>query len=503
MRLIMNSEFGKYDNYFMEDQFVNLVAGSRELRELLELGQGVLVCFPLIIWEIFYQLYRGRKMAQAEGVHRVSHLFSQMMAETVVGRMGTGKFSAHCRDNLFGAALATLYLGRELLIQLPTDLTKTANRIWRLEEQIRRQHLAGRASGKVEELLAGLGQFALGMTYARKIGYLKGAKARSEERLKELAAGLMEHFQGAGPVEKLVLAGLEGEQKLERQWAALAGWSGPGGSWGQDSFDRAVRLAGKLVGSPKLERLTRRLGRMKELFTSGDNFSWKPGMTLGNDLNRLVPDELVLMSHPRLGRDFRRRFQEEALWLQGDEGPREIVGGIVCLDNSGSMEGPKEEVAKALTLALWQRVQRQKGEMTVIMFGGPEDPLQIIRLLPDSPLEEAMAVGELFLRSRSTDYEKPLRAALELLEKQPGLKAGITFITDGICRLNEDFLKEFSTRKQNLGFQVTGVVVTYGQTATDGLEAFSDRLLVSTDLLGHDIINELLSDPLSKPKADS
>ncbi|MHB8171882.1 MAG: vWA domain-containing protein [Thermincolia bacterium] len=490
----MINEFGRCGVSGGEDDFANLIADSRELGELVEVGQGMIACFPLIIWELFNQLYRGRGGTGDTKVRRVSLVFSRLLVENLLGRVRSGNLLTNCRGDLFGAALGTLYLGRELLIHFPPDLVRMANCIWLLEGQIRRQNLAALASGKVEEMLAGVGQYALRMTYAKKVEYLVGARVRSEERLQEVSDRMMDYFGGAGPVEKIVLARLEGEKKLIGLWAAVAGWSGHGGKWQRGSVDRAMKLAGKLACSPKLERIARRLGRIRGLALM-DRTPDQQGMTMGNDLNRVIHEDLVQLNHPRLGREFRRRFQEEALWQDGDEGIREVVENIVCLDNSGSMEGPKEEVAKVLAMALWERARRQREEIVVIMFGGPEDPLQSIRLLPGSPPEDGLAVGELFLRSRSTDYEKPLRAALQLLKKRPGSRGSITFITDGICRIGEGFLKEFMAHKRHLGFQVTGIVVTYGQADTEGLKAFCDRTLISTDLLGHDILGELFSYP--------
>jgi len=482
-----------------DEVFETLMAQSGELQGLIGAARGTLACFSMVAREIFYQLYRNQRAPGAAKGHRVSGIFSQLAAEGILGRERSGALFTAGYGDLFGAGLGVLYLGREFMLNLPPQLADLANRIWRLETRIERQHLAVKASDKVIEVLTGLGQFALKMAYARKVEYLEGARLRSEEELKGLEERMLACFRIPERAGQLALARMEGEKKLAPIWSALEGWSGIGGCWKRGEFDQAVEMARKLAKSPKLGRIARRLCKIRELAReqAGEVFSDKPVIGQGNDLSRVLPEDLALSLRHRPV--FYRRFWEEDLWEFREDGNEETGRGyILCLDNSGSMEGPKEEVGKALALALWEIDRLKQREQAVIMFGGPDDPLQIFRLLPgSSTLADAVAIGEMFLRSRSTDFAKPLEAALELMESHPQLRGGIVFITDGICRLREDFLKSFQARKETMGFQVTGIVVTYGQATIEGLSQFCDRILVSTDLLGHDILADLNAELLA------
>ena len=71
----------------------------------------------------------------------------------------------------------------------------------------------------------------------------------------------------------------------------------------------------------------------------------------GNELGRLIPAELVALHHPGLRADFKRRLLEgEVLQYRLREDEQKGKGPmVVCIDVSSSMQGDKEQWAKAVS----------------------------------------------------------------------------------------------------------------------------------------------------------
>lgn len=165
---------------------------------------------------------------------------------------------------------------------------------------------------------------------------------------------------------------------------------------------------------------------------------------------------------------------------------------IICLDNSGSMQGPKEETAKAVAIALMEIAMAQQRDFVMLMFGGSEDEMKIFEIPQGRcTFEQLIEIGEYFLCSAGTDFEKPLNAALKYLEKDKYPDGDIIFITDGVCQVSAEFREKYSFQKKSKQFRTIGVLVNYGQVPLAPMEAFCDEILWSKDLKGVDIAGEL------------
>ena len=83
-----------------------------------------------------------------------------------------------------------------------------------------------------------------------------------------------------------------------------------------------------------------------------------------------------------------------------------------------------------------------------------------------------------------TNYEKPLRASLNILTKSEFNKADVLFVTDGTSFLSSRFLEEFHTIKKQRNFECTSIVLTnLIQTVNlDIVHRFSDEVIEVKDL---------------------
>ena len=167
------------------------------------------------------------------------------------------------------------------------------------------------------------------------------------ERLREMPARARDALPAAaaGLARRVAEAGEESQS-----------WSTGLGAGGRSSPGRQVELGRRLATNPKLRKLARLVGRMREQAfalrkrslerTSEELFE----VRLGKDLERLLPPELVALHHPLLRRDFARRLVEGRLLSYALRGVDEHGRGpmIVCLDGSSSMAGEKEIWSKAV-----------------------------------------------------------------------------------------------------------------------------------------------------------
>ena len=75
-----------------------------------------------------------------------------------------------------------------------------------------------------------------------------------------------------------------------------------------------------------------------------------------------------------------------------------------------------------------------------------------------------------------TDFERPLRKALEMIQKEGLKKADICLITDGDCAVSDEFLKEFGNAKKSLEINIFTVLCDVGHTTDKTVREFSDRV---------------------------
>jgi uncharacterized protein with von Willebrand factor type A (vWA) domain len=72
-----------------------------------------------------------------------------------------------------------------------------------------------------------------------------------------------------------------------------------------------------------------------------------------------------------------------------------------------------------------------------------------------------------------TDWEGPLRLALEFQERQEYRNGDVVLVTDGICALSDDFRVGLDQAKATRDLRVYGVLVGSGDAAAIG---FCDRI---------------------------
>lgn len=117
------------------------------------------------------------------------------------------------------------------------------------------------------------------------------------------------------------------------------------------------------------------------------------GVTLGDDLSRVIPSELANLGLPALRAVFAARYAARELMLYDSQGEQSTGQGavIACVDTSHSMyeAGPggvtREAWAKTCALALLDQARHAGRDFVGILFSAA-DKLQVFRFPADRPM---------------------------------------------------------------------------------------------------------------------
>lgn len=251
-----------------------------------------------------------------------------------------------------------------------------------------------------------------------------------------------------------------------------------------DRFKRIADLFGAMRNLMLTEVTRKTIAANEEVFD----------VELGEDLDRILPEQLVELRNPDSKLEFYRKLVEGELLqyqLRGQE--KKAQGGILfCEDGSGSMHGERELWAKAVMLCLLHLARMQKRPFHLIHFGSPGQYKMIHFVEPeDWNIDRVLDAAELFFGG-GTDFHTPLTKALELLQDEYRAKGAvegdIVFCTDGMCGVSPDFMESFKEEQERLDFVVWGVNIG-GSKADEPLNSICDgRIATVKDLVtGSDV----------------
>ena len=146
-----------------------------------------------------------------------------------------------------------------------------------------------------------------------------------------------------------------------------------------------ISLAEKIASNKKMKEIADWAGRFKQIArnkqkTKKSDSMERSGVTLGNDIERLLPIELGLYIHPITKNDFLRRFVEGQT-MQYEQKGKEVLGKgpiILCLDQSGSMQ-TLDTQSKGFTLALMSIARKQRRDFCLILFSSSHANFNILK----------------------------------------------------------------------------------------------------------------------------
>ncbi|WP_037673288.1 VWA domain-containing protein, partial [Streptomyces afghaniensis] len=288
---------------------------------------------------------------------------------------------------------------------------------------------------------------------------------------------------------------------VRQESALLRAWGVGPGELERMPFDQRARLAERLR-TGRLAQWAELIGRFRQMARGErarkvENATGElVGVTLGDDLSRVIPSELAGLGVPELRAVFAVRYAAGELMLYDSQGEQATGRGavIACVDTSHSMyeAGPggitREAWAKGCALALLDQAREAGRDFVGILFSAP-GRIQVFRFPAgrSAGTDRVLDFAETFLGG-GTSYQTPLSAAGELLEEEfddtARGRGDIVMITDDDCGVTEEWMRGWNDAKRRLGFRVFGLVVGAPRVGEAGsvLEALCDNLRSVEDL---------------------
>ncbi|HEY3514592.1 MAG TPA: VWA domain-containing protein [Kribbella sp.] len=345
---------------------------------------------------------------------------------------------------------------------------------------------------------------------------VEAALAAAEAADQAASAAELQALQALGAAAGTLRAGarravVASADTVSADAALMRAWGLGKGQLQRMGFEQRAALAQRLQ-SGRLAAYTDLIGRFRAMATGErtrrvENVPGElVGITLGDDLSRLVPAESANLGTPVLRAVFAARLAEQRLMLYDTRGDDRLGRGaiIACIDCSTSMAdryggATGEAWAKACALALLDQAHAAGRDFAGILFSS-RGRHQTFRFPGHQPLDigDVIDLCETFLGG-GTDFEGPLTAATDLLEAEysaTGSQRGdIVFITDGESKVSEDWMRHWNDCKHTLDFRVFGVAT--GPKATrftrpgSVLDALCDNLRTVPDLTDPHITADL------------
>tara|TARA_B100000029_G_scaffold365694_2_gene359042 strand:- start:389 stop:1897 length:1509 start_codon:yes stop_codon:yes gene_type:complete len=243
-------------------------------------------------------------------------------------------------------------------------------------------------------------------------------------------------------------------------------------------IEQVLWLGRILAQNPALYSIIEMAGRMTQVMREKPTSRKRPGtgnevhaITLGGDLERILPTELLGLKHPALRRALLARLVQRRALQYEVRGPEKLGRGpvVFVVDASGSMQGPRMLFAKALMMAMGFLCWEQRRPFIVLTFGA-RGSLTEHRIEVGAPFYRRMknCLEQVFFGG--TDFNGPFERIRDIVTEKPWGNADAIFITDGDGQLDPETIARFEEVKTKCDLQVLGVLL--GQGA--GIEALCD-----------------------------
>jgi uncharacterized protein with von Willebrand factor type A (vWA) domain len=255
------------------------------------------------------------------------------------------------------------------------------------------------------------------------------------------AKALQEGGNGAELRKALRAAADEAHEEMDQMDGAMAGLGHGFGSGALASAKApSEQVAEALRRNPKLRRIAEIAGRIrlsaKRQQASKCDFGREEicDVEQGNDVQRLLPSEMVMLTDPELEPLVMRRLVERQALQYKLRGTEKAERGpiVVMVDGSGSMAGARNEWAMGVALAMLEVAAMQRRAFALVHFDTTVKAHYVV------PNPRALTLDKLvemvcFFSNGGTNIQVALEWVREhLLEKEQALKgADILLVTDG------------------------------------------------------------------------
>lgn len=323
-----------------------------------------------------------------------------------------------------------------------------------------------------------------------------------------------EKFEGKGDIIGYIKKIIDGYNELNKYFDSMyAGWGLSPGEFKKLS-SRFISLLKLFQDDKNLNRIIEKIGRKKEKEEKRKQFieegiseqeiilnemgkEYIHGVTLGNDIMRILPAELAYLADKEIEDIFYYKYIENKLLcyeLQGNEmlekekkvlkekeekDKKEEKGAIVAmLDTSGSMWSYLEK-SRAVLLHAFKIAKKDKRDMKVILFGsyGEKKVYSVDKAYDFNKFINFIDQGY----NGGTDFETPFNEAIDIVTKEAKYQfADIFMITDGECGISSSLENKIKKAKNQLNLKVYTVIFGgsyYGYSNRNHISGYCDEII--------------------------
>lgn len=191
---------------------------------------------------------------------------------------------------------------------------------------------------------------------------------------------------------------------------------------------------------------------------------------------------------------FLRKYQQKQIKQYRRREPiYKGMGDIICcLDESSSTEGEAAAWGKAVAMTLLEIAAESRRSFALIHFAGSSSCQVDIFRPGEYTLEDKLTAAETFLGG-GTNFERPIREAIQLMDTEGFEKADVVFITDGECELPDACQQELQAAQVAYHFTVTGILLDEGQSGMDfSLKPFCQKIYRTSELTDNAVVQSVI-----------
>ena len=260
---------------------------------------------------------------------------------------------------------------------------------------------------------------------------------------------------------------------------------GAGSDQGKSETERVDRtkLIENLRRNKRLAKILAEAGRIQAMPSAKPSMSKEDGQVpcgveMTGDISKMIGSEFSNFADEGLELMMFQRMTQNRLFGLKRKGKKPLGRGpvVFCVDESGSMDGDRNDMARAMIVAMVQSMAKDKRSSTVIGFS------RYIRNIHEfnkygtakrngsacSWNDAILDVANVYANG-GTNFDPCLRKALDIVGKEK--HADLIFLTDGDASVSSSVLKKLELAKKN-GMRVITILV--GGDDSYAVRQFSD-----------------------------
>lgn len=497
----VKQSFNAFEHYDVDLEFYqDIVDTSPVMQNTIEEGCKIYPAFEYMYQDIFLSLYKYKARLLPESDIHMSTRLNRKFAECYLNTPEYIKLRQTCRMDQFNAALGTEIIGSKLLKiveEVMNKLKEQEESIKKMQELMKKEQEMDELieeNEEMDELLQSLIQTGQGgSAQAQQLQQQIDQNIASKQAIQQLANQIAEEMDDLIEEDDLAneittRAGKafdEASMQVAETSELVDVWGLGEGEKSRVSYQNKKDAIERIRKSPKLKHLTDLIGRFKESAITEQKKKTKHGaveissVTLGNKIEDILPSEKMMLSNEATKKDFYNKYTENRNMVYSKESNKSKNKGpiILCCDESGSMDGDRETWSKAFTMGVLEIAQIQKRDFAFIAYDSHANEPIVIKKGEVSP-EKVITICEEFLDG-GTNFEAPLRKALDLIKDSTFKNADIIFVTDGDCGVSDSFKQKFKQVKEEKEFACKGILVDMGswRSSDSTLRKFCDDVV--------------------------